>query len=76
MKNYVALLICLVSYIEDMNNLVSEYEWSVFVSDTFEVYGNDAVLINLHLWEMNPTAQKLGDLEKYVVELPYILYEP
>ena len=58
MKNYVALLICRVGYIEDLNNLVSEYEWFVFVSDTFEVHGSDAVPVDLHLWEMDPTAPK------------------
>ena len=58
LKNYVALLICLVGYIEDLNNLVSEYEWFIFVSDTFEVHGSDAVLVDLHLWEMDPTAPK------------------
>ena len=58
MKNYVALLICRVRYIEYLNNLVSEYEWFVFVSDTFEVHGSDAVPVDLHLWEMDPTAPK------------------
>ena len=58
MKNYVALLICRIGYIEDLNNLVSQYEWIVFVSDTFEVHGSDAVLVDLHLWEMDPTAPK------------------
>ena len=58
MKNYVMLLICLVNYIEDLNNLVSQYDWFVFVSDTFEVHGSDAVLVDLHLWEMDPMAPK------------------
>ena len=58
MKNYVALLICRVGYIEDLNNLVSQYEWLFFLSDTLEVHGSDAVLVHLHLWEMDPTAPK------------------
>ena len=58
MKNYVVLLICRVSYIEDLNNLVSQYEWFVFISDTFEVHGSDTVLVDLHLCEMDPTAPK------------------
>ena len=77
MKNYVAVLICRVRYIKNLNNLLSEYEWFVLVSDTFEVHSSDAVLIDLHtLRKFNPMASKQGDLEKYVVELPNLLYEP
>lgn len=76
MKNYVALLICLVGNIENLNNLVSEYEWFVFVSDTFEVHGSDAVPVDLHLWEMDPTTPKQGDLEKDIFELPNLIYKP
>ena len=62
---------------KNLNNLLSEYEWFVLVSDTFEVHSSDAVLVDLHtLQKFNPMASKQGDLEKYVVELPNLLYEP
>ena len=68
-KNYVALLICRVGYIEDLNNLVSQYEWFVLVSDTFEVHSSDAVLADHDGWYLSLVELRMSWMRKSTINL-------
>ena len=70
------LLIAWIDYVKDLVNMFCKHKWFAFISNTTKVHGGHAIIINLHMWKMHPTASKYGDLQLYIVELSYLFYEP
>ena len=48
LKDYVKLWICRILHIKDLDNLLGEYKWFIFVCGMFQIDSSHSVLVNFN----------------------------